>query len=179
MTGTSRQYSFWSLLAVAVVAIWTIVRGHVSNPSFDPKKNIISVESRKVLDSGQRFLLLSLDPMSQFYPAGSNTDTNKIFHGFSILGSAEIKDPVERAKLLKELYKGIANSDGMVAMCFNPRHGISASLGTNTVDLVICFECLQIAIYSGHTNGLLTSRSPQKTFNQALVKAGIPVAKSD
>jgi hypothetical protein len=61
-------------------------------------------------------------------------------------------------------------------MCFNPRHGISATRGDQKVDLVICFECRQTRIYFNDrkTSGVTTTKSAQPTFDRSLEKAGIP-----
>ena len=50
-------------------------------------------------------------------------------------------------QLLDALYKGIADSDGNGAKCFDPRHGIRASVDGKTVDLVICFECSWVYVF--------------------------------
>jgi hypothetical protein len=36
---------------------------------------------------------------------------------------------------------------GSAASCFAPRHGLSASQGSDRVDFVICFECQQLEVY--------------------------------
>ncbi len=131
----------------------------------------------KVLDKGDRFFLLAIDPDSEFRLNPSLPRPKEIFHDFGVLGKAEIKDMTQREALLKALYQGIAESDGMVAACFNPRHGISASLGDETVDLLICYECQSIRVYAKNGKGVCTSSSPVGVFNQALVKAGLPLAK--
>ena len=107
----------------------------------------------------------------------SDPPLKETFHDFAVLGRTEIYDQKQRAELLRALYKGIADSDGRVGACFNPRHGISASLAGETVDLVICFECLSIETYAKDEKPVLTTSSPQPTFNHALKKAGLPIAK--
>lgn len=62
------------------------------------------------------------------------------------------------------------------AHCFNPRHGISARLGDDTVDLVICFECHETKIYG--KNGMLVrgvATSPLETFDIEAGIAGLPL----
>jgi hypothetical protein len=70
-------------------------------------------------------------------------------------------------------------NDGRVAACFNPRHGIRASREGKTIDLVICFECLQVYVYAeeGRQGSFLTTSSPQPVFDQVLREAGVPLAK--
>ena len=141
------------------------------------QRNSLPAETRRILDSGERFVLLSLDPTDPVLRRESKLPPGETFHEYEVLGKSEIRDPQERAELLRALYKGIADSDGSVASCFKPRHGISATLGGETVDLVICFECSSILIFSKDRASKPTTHSALPTFNRALEKAGLPIAK--
>jgi hypothetical protein len=101
-----------------------------------PKR--LSDSSRQILDTSEQFVLFSLEPVRQSL---SRTNTLESFHGYPILGHAEIKDTKTKGELLAALHKGIEDSNGLAKGCFNPRHGIRASNGTNWIELVICFEC--------------------------------------
>ncbi len=163
------------LLIACLGALWFVLhRGERSE--FDPRRNALPPDAQKILDSGGRFVLLSLNPT----PANISTNTagsaGETFHGYPVLGKTEIKDAKQRKELLRALYRGIADSDGSVAGCFNPRHGISATLENKTVELVICFECLSMTVYADGQSGVLTTRSPLPTFNKALEEARLPVA---
>ena len=141
---------------------------------FDPNRNALSVEVKKILETGESFVLFSLDPALPQIPS---TNTTEGFHEFHVLGKVDIKDAGERAEILHALYQGIADSTGNVAGCFNPRHGISATLDGEKVELVICFECLSMRVYTKDIHGLFTTSTPGKVFNKALAQAGIPVAE--
>ena len=67
----------------------------------------------------------------------------------------------------------------MVAMCFNPRHGIHVVRGETVHDLVICFECLQVEVFENGqpAKGFLVSDSPQSVFEDALRAANVPLAE--
>lgn len=138
--------------------------------------NSLPRQTSRVLEKGQRFILLSLDPVlpPMFSGPGRPEET---FHGYSVLGEAEIRDPKERVLLLRELYSGIEQAGGDVPKCFNPRHGIRAISGNETVDLVICFQCFQIQTHASCGRDVLTSRSPESAFDRALERAGLPIAK--
>ena len=108
-------------------------------------------------------------------PGGSETPQRENFHQYPILGKIEIQSQKERADLLSALYKGIEGAQGF-APCFYPRHGISATLGNDTVDLVICFECENIEIHTKHGEDFVAVvDSAQPTFNRAVAKARLPV----
>jgi hypothetical protein len=133
--------------------------------------NDLPKEVRAVLDKADRFEVVSLDPTRQ------KEKPKDDFHGWKVLGSTEVKDAEARKKVVAALYEGIADSDGKVAACFNPRHGIRATHDGKTVELVICFECLSMQGFLGkERSGALTTRSPEKTFDQVLRDAKVPLA---
>ena len=75
------------------------------------------------------------------------------------------------------LHNGIASSDGGIAACFIPRHAMHTVHNGETVDYVICFQCLQIkVIRDGKTDLELTADTPRETFNEFLSTADIPLA---
>ena len=105
-------------------------------------------------------------------------DKRERFHDYPVLGSLTITNPKQKSELLAALYKGVMDSDGSVASCFNPRHGFKATAGTNWIDLVICFECSYMEEYgSASGGGATTTKSPTEIFNRALREAAIPITK--
>jgi hypothetical protein len=74
-------------------------------------------------------------------------DDSETFHGYRILGSADVDDPSRRDLLVRLVERGIEASDGRVAGCFNPRHGLSIDKDGQITDLVICFECHSMSVY--------------------------------
>ncbi len=76
--------------------------------------------------SKTQFFLYSLDPSG-----GTNygVNTERVFHGFTILGKAEIKIEDDPAALLKIFAQGVRENDGQVAFCFSPRHGLRLIAG--------------------------------------------------
>jgi uncharacterized protein (TIGR03067 family) len=142
----------------------------------DPKTlvlpNQVPKEVREVLDKAEQIELLSLHPKPDNKAAGA-------FYGYRVLGKTVLKDKKARQKLLDAFYKGVTDSEGAVAGCFNPRHGIRAKHGDKTTDLVICFECLSLAIHGPdkYKGSLLTTGSPSGTFNKILKDAQVPLPK--
>lgn len=135
--------------------------------------NEIPPAALKILQNADSFELLSLDPSRELRPADGG------FHGWKVLGSTTIKEAATRTKLLDALAKGVAENEGEVAGCFNPRHGIRAKKGQEIVELVICFECLSAQVYvDGKAGkGFLLTSSPQPTFNSVLKQAGVALPK--
>ena len=134
------------------------------------EKNTIPDDVRAVLESADQFELLSLNPDPREKPKDG-------FHGWKVLGRTTVKDADTRKKLVDALQKGVAENDGTVAACFNPRHGIRVTQGGKTADIVICFECFQASAYLGDkaTKSFLVTASPQATFDGVLKDAKVPL----
>ncbi len=137
--------------------------------------NPIPAEVLAALAKADAVELLSLDPMRPMVPPKDG------FHGWKVLGRTAVKDEKTHTALLTSLRKAAEASDGTAAFCFNPRHGLRVTTGKATVDLVICFECLQVRAFAGddaRPKGFLITGGPQKGFDQVLKDAGVPLAKN-
>jgi hypothetical protein len=152
----------WALAALVGAALAAGPAGAADKPS--------SKSVKEILEKADTFELYSLDPGPRKVAGG--------FHGWKVLGKTPVKDAAARKRILAAVYKGLADSDGTVANCFNPRHGIRATHKGKTVDLVICFECLQVQFHAGKEQATeLTTASPQPTLDKVLKDAGVPLAK--
>ena len=99
-----------------------------------------------VLDAPDAVELLALHPyphLPQGAPAGEEDD----FHGYRVLGRAALVDAQRVRALVGHVERGIRASDGTVAACFNPRHGLRFEKAGRTIECLICFECTWIHIY--------------------------------
>ena len=125
-----------------------------------------------VLARADRFELLSLEPSE------GPTHERGHFWGWRVLGSAVVTT-AERDELVSALERGIAENRGWVAACFDPRHGIRASFGGSSVDLVVCFECSSMNLYQDgkQFDSLLVTGSPQPVFDRVLTSAAVPLAE--
>ena len=123
------------------------------------------------LEKADEFVLYSLDPRRQA------EEPKDGFHGWLVLGRTQITDAGARKKLVAALEQGVREHDGSIAHCFNPRHGIRATRAGKSVDLVICFECFQVEVFTAGQpdKGFLVSASPQQVFDEALRQADIPL----
>jgi hypothetical protein len=135
---------------------------------------------RKALENPDSFVLYSLDPKSEGEGNDAAEADDSLFHGYPVLGKIEIEDAAERKKLENAFLRGVAESDGTVAGCFIPRHGIRVTQGKSTIDLVICFQCLSTTVYidGERSQGFLLTKSPQPVFDAVLRSANIPLAKA-
>jgi hypothetical protein len=133
-------------------------------------------ELEKLARTASRIMLYSLEPSARH---GDATHNERVFHGFGIIGRAEITDPAERRALLQAIAESVRRPPDMVAACFNPRHALSIQDGSRTVDLTICFECHQMRAdgFAGD-KGLVISPAQEPTFDQALQRHGLRKSKT-
>ena len=150
----------------------------VSAWTAEKPENKLSADVQTILEKAEQFELLSLDP------AVEGVKGKEGFHGWKILGKTMVKDAAVRKEIVTALDKGIAESDGNGAKCFDPRHGIRAQRDGKTVELVICFECMQVQGYLDKSEKsdvhFLVTKTPQDAFDKVLKAAGVKLApKSD
>lgn len=126
--------------------------------------------------NADQFTLYSIDGNS-YPPLEEPPADSPKFHRWPILGEADIAHADLRNELMDALAKGISESDGGMAKCFNPRHGLRIVENGQTTEYLICFECLQVQIYrGGEMDHELTSESPKDTFNRAVRNANMTLA---
>jgi hypothetical protein len=159
----------------------SLLSGGCSCSSGGVSRKQLPPEIVQVLEEGEPFKLYSLDPvptpppLTPSDPSAKTKDQPEWVQEWKAFGGAAITDANERLQLVAALKRGVEESDGTVAACFNPRHAIRAVHGGKTYDIVICFECLSATIYTdGQRSGsFLLTASPQVTFNASLIKAGV------
>lgn len=164
-----RTFTLGCILGVVFVA-WG-----VSVWKFRASANDLSVSTRAVLETGEEFVLLSVEPFpGELHPHL----TNPPFHGFQVLGQTTISNAAGRKQLLDALYAGILlGPEGEGARCFNPRHGLKARHGNEQVELLICFECGYARVYAEQEKVIRITGAPAGTFNTALKEAGLVLAE--
>ncbi|MFO0800635.1 MAG: hypothetical protein U0804_24490 [Gemmataceae bacterium] len=146
-----------------------------------PYRSPVPAPVEGAFEKADEVTLYSLDPDSAYgrVPEGAAKDA-EVFHKSVVLGKTAVTSAAVRTSLFDAFRAGVNDHDGSVAACFIPRHGLRVRTGDKTVDLVICFECAQVAVYeNGKAVGqnVLISRSPRGAFNKALKDAGVPLAK--
>src|SRR3954470_21414867 len=67
-----------------------------------------------VLENADKVEVFALDPL----PAPDEPRLAPAFHGYRIIGKAEVKDAAERARIVALVEQGVRASDGTVAACF-------------------------------------------------------------
>jgi hypothetical protein len=137
------------------------------------------------LEASEHFVLLSLDPEDTDAHRQAIKDLGlkrkpptrrpERFYEYGVLGKTELRDAQLRTQLVAAIAEGIrANTSGLSASCFEPRHGIRAVRGTQAVDLVICFHCYSLSIHGPIETGYPIFRHAQPIMDRALRQAHVP-----
>lgn len=133
------------------------------------------------LAGATRIEIFALDPMHEAL-YGTDSPESESLHGYRILGRAVLEDPAKCAELGGLIRRGIRESDGRVAACFNPRHGLRIERDSRELELVICFECLSMHAYGealgtpGDNASALTSDSVEREVSRIFESAGLTIA---
>jgi len=133
--------------------------------------------ARSILENAETFEILALHP----YPhleEGTPVGPEDSFRGYRILGRTAVPDASDRRRLVDLVFEGIDRSKGMVAACFDPRHGIHATRGGAEVDLVICYECLSMHLYRDGSDDrvrFLTAKSVEPEVTSLFEAHGLEI----
>jgi hypothetical protein len=167
-----------AILTSVLIAIWIAAAlNSKSQTQNSSPHRALSYSTRALLRRSDKFILLSIDP---FTAEQVETEKRELFHDHRVLGKTEVKDGKQEWDLITALITGVerARDRKFAASCFNPRHAIHAVAGTNSVDLLICFECGRVAEYTAA--GLSFSEmedDAKELVNRTLTEAGVPLAK--
>jgi hypothetical protein len=99
--------------------------------------------AKTVLGKWELVEVYSLDPSAAKGLAGER------FHGYKVLGKLAVEDAGVRKRLVGAIAEAVvpdAYNDGLMALCFSPRHGYRMRHKGATIDLLICFECHQFKV---------------------------------
>jgi hypothetical protein len=97
------------------------------------------------------------------------------FHGYPVLGRVEV-DESSIARVVGVLRKGLYGRSSP-KRCWIPHHGVRASDGPKSVDLVMCFMCEVMQHFAGPRAKKFVwgqvGKAPKPVLNRLLRKAGV------
>ena len=159
---------------VAALSCLVLVWGCAREGGVTGRGEKVPAEVVTAFDGSETFVLYSLEPTA------SGDGTAKGVDHWTVLGQVDPVAETDRAKIVKALWKGIAESDGTMAKCFDPRHAIRVTHRGRTVDCVICFACLQAEFTEGGRSTVVAiTATPQPIFDAVLSASGVPLAPKD
>ncbi|MBM3980828.1 MAG: hypothetical protein FJ304_11185 [Planctomycetes bacterium] len=113
--------------------------------------------------------------------ADKEKDKENSWRGWKSLGKATLSKAADKKAVSTAVTKGVAEADGG-ARCFVPRHGLRATHGGKTYELVICFECSWVYVYTDggdKPDVFMTANTPQKALDKFLTDAKVKLPKPD
>lgn len=131
-----------------------------------------------VLANPDRVELIALHP----YPHQIEGDQEmERLHDYGVLGRNALADSASANEVLALIEQGIEASNGMVAACFNPRHGLTVTTADAVWDIVICYECLSMQVYRDgeRVDGHLTAESVEPQVTAIYQAAGLTIHQDD
>lgn len=136
------------------------------------KDNNLPTEAAQALQAPTQVILYSLEPWERTTARGKN------LHGYKILGRTTL-DPKQTQIAVAAFQTAVSGWDGMLAMCFDPRHALQVTSNGKTYDFLLCYACHQLYVYRGEKllAGIGASGS-SKALNSLLTAAKIPLSKS-
>ena len=132
----------------------------------------------KAFADAQQVTLVALHP----YPHELEGDASlERLNGYGVLGRSELRDAATANQVLALVEQGIEASQGMVAACFNPRHGLTVTTSDAVWDIVICYECLSMQLYRDgeRDGGHLTAESVEPQVTAIFEAAGLSIHRGD
>lgn len=157
------KLTHWFAMAVAVA--------FVAGADAAEKDKKLPAEVASALEKAEALEVYSLD---------GEKNVKDGWHGAKVLGKTAVKgDEAKKAGAL--VVKGVADGE-TGARCFIPRHGVRVTHEKKTYDLVICFECHWVYVYTdGATDPqqFPTSAAAEKALNGILTAAKVPLAKPE
>jgi len=131
----------------------------------------------KLISDSKSIEVYSLDPEQE----GAESDSNKPFHSWHVLGRITIDDEKLRNQIGGLVAESLSDDKEKQKLCFLPRHGIRFHLRDGkVVDAVMCFECSVVTfdVDARRVGTLALIKSDaKKVLNDEFKRRGIPLAR--
>jgi hypothetical protein len=125
-------------LFLAVLFIGLLSRSEAARPR-------LPAEVFRALASPTEVTLYSINPDPRVF----HWWFSRWFNDFRIIGQVRVADPVQRRQVAAVVRHAAQTYNGDTKCIFSPRHAVRLSSASKTYDFLICFECSQMAVYSG------------------------------
>jgi hypothetical protein len=117
------------------------------------------------------FEIISLDP-ARFKEGDDAID------GATITGRSRTKKKEEIERMMTALRKSIHEAPDETYECFEPRHALRTRIGSQDIEIVLCFECLQGIIRVGKdVTQFPMSIYAERTFDEIFAHNGLKKAE--
>ena len=137
----------------------------------------LALELEAMLGTETKLTLYSLDSHEdERWTSSGKKNGVDVLRGYPIRGRAVVSGKKEIEEIVRSLIAGIRESDGTVAACFIPHHGLTIEHGEKKIDLVICFTCFEGLAFGAYASSqYLVTDTPLTVFNAALQRHKLPL----
>ena len=145
------------------------------------KRACLDEDAQHALEHPSRMTVMSLDPTghsANLFARIGESLAYRHFHHFRLLGQATVTDSATRKRVAASVESAVRDFNGLRAFCFNPRHVVRVTSGSQTYDFVICYECSSFQYFSGERElGSISISGSSRTLDAILTAAHVPIAK--
>ena len=167
--------------AIAIGLTALVLQAEAQQPPLESERRVVNVAPAEPLPkdvsaamaAASSFTLYSLDPDS-----GAQSGAAGTFRDWRVLGQIRITDAATRKRVATTIADSVARTDGFGARCFIPHHGLRFTSGKQTYELVICFMCHHLRIYTtGRPARAARISTGAEVLDAIFTAANIPIAK--
>lgn len=116
--------------------------------------------------------LISLEPWAKPEAPGERLEGNLI------LGSTRLSRDDARAAAIV-ISSAVKSFNGMVAACFDPRHGLRFTSAGHVYLVLVCFDCGSLRVFEdGRQIGTVALTGSPTDLNKMLAAAKVPISRS-
>ena len=161
-------------LVAASILSGTVFRAQAEDAAKPPSISDYEfpAEVALALKAPSKATLYSLEPWEEAAPGEST------LHGFKIIGQLNLDRDLEKT-VAAQFKAAITTWDGTGAGCFDPRHALTVTSEGKTYDILLCYECGEIEIFSGKPMiADMRARGTGETLNAILSAHKVPLSRS-
>jgi hypothetical protein len=131
----------------------------------------LPTEVAHALNSPDTATLYSLEPSER------PTQNDRTLQGFKIIGQTSLDRGSTKA-VVAEFTAAIKNGGGLT-LCFDPRHALSVTSGGTAYDLVLCYECGVLKVFTkGRLIATFNAGGSAEKLNAILSANNVPLSRS-
>jgi hypothetical protein len=169
---SSKRREIFLVVAVALMAAALSVHAGNSTGPVTTSGNEFPAEVAHLLRSADKATLYSLEPWEEPAP------TEATLHGFKIIGQMDLDRGLKKT-VIARFKKAISSRTEPIALCFDPRHALRVTSGAESYDLLLCYACGQLEIFSAdRLIADLSAHGTAKKLDAILSAAHVPLSKS-
>ena len=169
-----------SLVAALRLAALSALLAALFGCGKDPLSGAMASALLEAVEGAEVVEIVSLDPEPPEPPVGGGVvpavKPGPAFHGWPFLDRSAAVSESDRAALLNDLRKMLRTPSDVAFACFTPRHAVRLKALGGDLDIVICFECLNMEIYAvpGGLPTFVSFRSAnEELWNRVFRRSGI------